>query len=260
MKKKLLYLMLIVLGTLTLIGCGKEAGEKLAEQNKNSIIQFNPELITNNTLEVIEGYIYSTSIADYVTMEGQMDVKITAIECPDGKVWNGENEFSHLEMFETYDAAEEPYIIKFKELYTGDTNTLQVYCYTKEQAVEKGMIANVVPFTFKDFIVDGQMNIVEGNDYSYAFEDYLITETLDTIKLTSVYNYFSDEEISDWLLEDDSDRMWIFAGTPPEGTSPYTWTKLTITDTSCNYSQDLYINVYAKDADTTGVLLAPPLE
>lgn len=260
MKKKLMYLMLIVLSTLTLFGCGKEKGEELAAKNKNSIIQFNTELVSDNTMYVVEDYIYPTAIDDYVTIEGQMDVKITSIECPDGSIWDGESEYSRLQMFETYDAADEPYIVTFKELYTSDINTLLVYCYTKEQAVEKGMIENVIPFTFKDFIVDGQMNIVEGNNYSYAFEDYLITENYDTIKLTYVYNYLADEEIADWLLKDRSDRMWIFAGTPPEGTSPYTCTKLTITDTSCNYSQDLYINVYAKDADTTGVLLAPTWE
>lgn len=259
MKRKLLYLILIVLSTITLFGCGKEDGEKLVERNKNSIIQFNPELITNNTLEVVEDYIYSTSIADYVTMEGQMDVKITAIECPDGKVWNGESEFSHLEMFETYDAAEEPYIIKFKELYTGDTNTLQVYCYTKEQAVEKGMITSVVPFTFKDFIVDGKMNVVEDGKYSLDFEDYLITETMSTIEITSIYNYYSNES-SDWVLDKFSHKMLIPAYRPPEGQIPFTWVRLTFTDTSCDYSQDLYINVYPKDADTTGVLLAPTLE
>lgn len=263
MKKKLLYLMLIVLSTWTLIGCGKDqvvTGESLAEANKNSIIQFNSELVTDNTMYVIEDYIYPTAIADYVNIKDQMEVKIMSIACPDGTIWNGDNEYSRLQMFETYSAADEPYIITFKENFTSETNTLLVYCYSKEQAVEKGMIANVIPFTFKDFIKDNQLNVVQAQSYSLNFEDYLDTETLDTIEITRIYNYLTNEEFADWVLEDYTHKMLIPTGCPPEGQIPFTWMSLTFTDTSCNYSETLYINVYPKEADTTGVLLAPTLE
>ena len=259
MKKKLLYLMLIVLSTWTLIGCGKDevvTGESLAEANKNSIIQFNSELVTDNTMYVIEDYIYPTAIADYVDIEGQMDVVIMNIEGPDGRIWSGNN----LQMFETYSAADEPYVVTFKENFTNETNTLLVYCYSKEQAVEKGMIANVIPFTFKDFIKDNQINVVEGKTYSQNFEDYLDTETLDTIKITRIYNYYTNEEWDKKKVEDFAYKMMIPNHQPPQGQVPFTWMSYTFTDTSCNYSETLYINVYPKEADTTGVLLAPTLE
>lgn len=255
MKNKVIYLVLYVLSTLTLFGCGKADGEKLAEENKNSIIQFNQELVTDNTMYVVEEYIYPTAVADYVLIEGQMDVNITSIECPNGKTWIA-GEYSTLDMFETYDAADEPYLIHFKETFTGDTNTLQVYCYTKEQAVEKGLIADVIPFTFKDFIVDGQMNVVEGKTYSTNLEDYITTSTIDTIEITEWYGYIAKRD----LLDDDN-RTEMYSFYVNLYTDPFLQEyKLTITDTSCDYSQELYINVYNNDADTTGVLLAPSLD
>lgn len=247
--------MLFVLSTFTIFGCGKEDGEKLAAENQNSIIQFNQELVTDNTMYVVEEYIYSTVLSDYVLIEGQMDVNITSIECPDGKTWTaGEN--SSLQMFETYDAAEKPYLVHFKETFTGDTNTLQVYCYTKEQAVEKGLIADVVPFTFKDFIVDGQMNVVEGKTYSTNLEDYITTSTIDTIAITEWYGYSAKRDVLDDEYDNKMNSSYVTFSTEPF----FQEYKVTITDTSCDYSQELYINIYNGDADTTGVLLAPALE
>ena len=260
MKKKLLCLMLIVLSTWTLIGCGKdtvESGETLSEKNENSIIQFNSDSISDNTMEVIEGYIYPTSISDYVDIHGQMSVKITSIECPNGTIWHGEDEYNRLEMFETYEAAEEPYIVTFKEAYTNDTNILLVYCYTKEQAVEKGMIENVIPFTFKDFIVEGKMNVIAGKNYSTNLEDYINTETIDTIKITKMYNCFWNDERLDGKYVTEMNSGYATLDTTDINDPGYI---VTITDTSCNYSQELYISIYGAEADTTGVLLAPTVE
>ena len=212
-------------------------------------------------MEVIEGYIYPTSISDYVDIHGQMSVKITSIECPNGTIWHGEDEYNRLEMFETYEAAEEPYIVTFKETYTNDTNILLVYCYTKEQAVEKGIIESTIPFTFKEFIVDGQMYIVAGKRYSSEISDYVVAENLDTIEITSIYNLFYQQEAVDLNIssfEKYKKKVFLPVGEPPEGeSSPFTWFKLTFTDTSCNYSQDLYISVYSSEADTSGAIIAP---
>lgn len=257
MKKKLISLMIMALSALTLIGCKKD-GEDLVKENKESIIQFNPELVTDNTMYVIEDYIYPTLVSDYVIIEGQMVVNITSIECPDGAVWSTAPLHS-LDMFETYEVADEPYIINFEEVHTGDTNVLQVYCLTKEQAVEKGLIENVIPFTFKDFIVDGKMNVIALKNYSTNLEDYIVSDTMDTIVISQIYNYYTDHEM---LAEPCTTMPYEKYGYPSSAIKdiPYTRFKYTITDTSCDYSQDLYINVYPADADTTGVILAPAIE
>lgn len=246
--KKMCHLFLLCMCFL-IIGCGNNNASK-DEITTSSLIQFQPDLVTDNFMYVIEGETYSTQITDYVVENKKTKVIISQIECPNGEVWGNPTNSTGFSMFDSYVAGDAPYIVTFTDTISGESNKLYIVCYTREEATAEGLIQE--SFTFNSaFIQNDIMNVLDDTIYPTDIAQYVVTDNPSSIKITSCKHPNGNDYIENDFK--DTMRLDVYQIAEDYPNIPYT---ITFTDEITGYTKTLSVYVYPKDTEEK-VLFAP---